>query len=799
MEQKLTKILHTLTIQEKVKLLSGANFWQSVELRAFGLKALELNDGPFGVRKPENNNSSGLSEGSIPATCFPTTSALASTFNEEALHTLGKALARECHDQGVDLLLGPGLNIKRSPLCGRNFEYFSEDPFLTAALGAKLVQGLEENGVGATIKHYAVNNQENDRLTVNAIVDERALNEIYLKPFHEVIKKAKPTAIMCSYNQVNGTHASRNPSLLSEQLRNKAKFKGLIMSDWGAVVNIVDSIKAGLNLEMPGGFQDSDSLLKAIEEGRLTSADIDISITPVLRLMIAKSKRKGKKAKCSYEENYQIAEKLAEEAAVLLKNENGVLPLKRESIIGLFGNFAKVPRYQGSGSSRVNPYTLTTLYDVFEKEGINFVYGDGYEENETRINEHLIAEALNLSADVDIIVIAAGLPNSAEAEGFDRTTLDMPPSHNALIEALAKTKKPIVVLLSTGAPVLMPWLSKVDSVLLNHLAGEAVGSASFNLLFGIANPSGKLSETYPLSLKESVPGKEFSSERENVYYTESLYVGYRYYDTFNVPTLFPFGYGLSYTTFKSEVINFTEQIDSFLIEIKVKNTGDCFGQEVVGIYVGRLQSAFFSPSKELKAFCKVSLAKGEETTVKLEVKKEDLKLFHPLRKEWVYEQATYVFYFGINVLTATLFKTITVNEGEKVSDLNLYQNWNKNYYNTDEYKIDDTSFEILYGESLPLVFSRVKRPFTLENSLHDMRRYPIGKLLYRIITKEAMKRAGNNKSERQMIKQTVGRMPLRSATPLSSGVITHDMASAIIDLANGKVIRGIRNLTKKQK
>ncbi len=799
MEEKLNKILQTLSIEEKIKLVSGANFWASVGLPAYNLTPLELNDGPFGVRKPQDNLTSGITEGSIPATCFPTTSALASTFNEELLYILGKTLASECHDQGVDLLLGPGLNIKRSPLCGRNFEYFSEDPLLTSTLGSSLVRGLEDNGIGATIKHYAVNNQENDRLTTNAIVDVRALNEIYLKPFHDVIKAANPTAVMCSYNQVNGRHASRNATLLKEQLRDNANFKGLIMSDWGAVVNIVDSIKAGLNLEMPGGFQDSDAILKALDDGEITSAEIDAIITPLLKLMIEKAERKNQKIKCNYEANYKVAEKIAEEAAVLLKNEKNVLPLKRESRFGLFGNFAKKPRYQGNGSSRVNPYNLSSLYETFLQEKLNFVYGDGYRENETAVNEALINEAIKLSGDVDVIVVAAGLPESAEAEGLDRTTLDMPQSHNALIEALVKTKKPVVVLLSTGAPVLMPWLGKVEAVLLNHLAGEAGGSASFNLLFGRANPSGKLSETYPLSLTHSEPGKKFLNETPNVLYTESIYVGYRYFDTFNIPTLFPFGYGLSYTTFNSEVVGFEQLSDSFVVDIKVKNTGEYFGQEVVGLYVGRLQSAFYKPNKELKAFCKVSLAKGEEKTVRLVVKKEDLKLFHPLRKEWVYEQATYVFYLGINVLNATLIKTIAVNDGEKVSDLNLFQEWNKKYYNYEEYTINETSFEILYGQSLPLVFPRLKRPFTLENNFSDMRRYFIGRMIYRTVMKEVMKMAGNDKNLQQMIKQLVAKMPLRSAPAFTSGAISRELCESMISLVNGNLIGGLKKILKSRK
>ncbi len=795
----LKTILQKLSINEKLSLLTGANFWETVSFPQFNLPKIVMNDGPFGVRKPRVSEGAGILEDTYPATCFPTTSALASSFNRDILKTMGETLALECKDQGVDLLLGPGLNLKRSPLCGRNFEYFSEDPFVTSSLATSLIDGLQSKGVGATIKHYAANNQENDRFTTNAIVDKRALNELYLKAFHDVIKASSPAALMCSYNQLNGQHASRNYELLTTKLRDEAHFKGLVMSDWGAVVNLKDSVNAGLNLEMPGGQQDIATLEAGLKDGTLTTDQVDRAITPLLELMIKKRDAKPEKIVCNYDDNFNVAIKIGEESAVLLKNEENVLPLRNNTKVALIGNFAKKPRYQGSGSSKINPHKLVSVYDSFVANNVDFVYSDGYREHDIEANETLINEAVKVAKEAEVVVICAGLPESYEVEGYDRPTIDMPPSHNALIAAISRVHKRVVVVLSIGSPVLMPWVNDVQTILLAHLLGGATGPVTYNLLFGHANPSGKLSETYPLNLEDRVPGLDFLKPESNVLYRESLYIGYRYYDTYKKQVLFPFGHGLSYTQFHTKVNDLVIKDDGFEISITVANIGHLAGSEVVGIYIGRSFSKLYGPKKELKAFTKVFLAPGEKQDITLFVSRDSLRVYHPLLNKWVLENTFYNVYVGINVLEAENAFDFIIEDEDDLVDLDEYRSANEKYYDTKTLNVTSQDFETLYGEKLPLYFPNRKRPFTFENSISDTTDYFIGRKIYNIMVKTAVKMAGDDVTMIEMAKESIKKMPFRSITALSSGAITYAQSAGLIDMLNGRLIRGAIKYLKKPK
>lgn len=798
-QEEIKKILDSMTLKNKLALLTGANFWESAKVLDRDLPIIVMNDGPFGVRKPKISVDAGIKEEVYNATAFPTTSALASTFDRDLIYKMGETLASECIDQGVDLLLGPGLNIKRSPLCGRNFEYFSEDPFVSGQMASALVRGLQSKGVGATLKHYAVNNQEKERFTTNAIVDDRALEELYLKAFHEVIKEASPYAVMCSYNQVNGRHASRNALLLKEKLRNEAGFKGLVVSDWGAVVNHVDSINAGLNLEMPGGMQNTKELEEALKDGTLDEKTIDEIITPLLEMMIDKRDNPKPKIKCDYDANLDMAMKIAENSAVLLKNEDNILPIQEKANIALIGNFAKKPRYQGSGSSRINPYKLVSLYDAFIEKGVNFIYADGYKEHEVAVNQTLINEAVEISKNADIVVLAVGLPDSYEVEGYDRKTLLMPPSHNELINEISKVNKKIVILLSTGSPVTMPWLNNVKAVLLTHLGGSATGRATYNLLFGKVTPSGKLSETYPLSLAKSVPGESFLTSKQNVPYIESLYVGYRYYDTFNEPVLFPFGYGLSYTQFKTSDVEIKTEGNEYIITLNIVNIGHLPGAEVLGVYVGREFSKLYGPKKELKAFTKVFLNPGEKKKVRLSFTKEALKVYDPIHKRWVLEDVDYNVYVGINVREAENVFYISVDDGKNLKHLLPYKELNSVYYDTSEYKVTLKNFETLYGAPLPLVFANRKRPFTLENNISDTTDYWLGRKVYNMMVEEAAEMAGDNKVLVEMARESIKELPFRSIPALSSGGVSINQRDGLLLVLNGKPLRGLIRFMKKAK
>lgn len=790
MEDLVKKVITQLSVAEKLSLLSGANFWETVTLKSIDLPPIVMNDGPFGVRKPKNNLGSGLNEDVFPSTAFPTTSALASSFDPDLLFEMGQALARECIDQGVDLLLGPGLNIKRSPLCGRNFEYFSEDPLVSATMASALINGLQSKGVGATVKHYAVNSQEKERFTTNAIVDERALNEIYLKGFHDAIKKAKPYAVMCSYNQVNGRHASRNYDLLTTKLRHEVGYKGLVMSDWGAVVNLVDSVEAGLNLEMPGSDQTNKDLLNAFNSGRLTLPKIDEAITPLIQLMIEKKHRSIQKERCDYDEHFLLAQKVAENSAVLLKNDDNILPLNPRQKIALIGNFAKNPRYQGSGSSRINPQKLVSLYEVFEKSNMPFVYADGYLEHEIDVNETLLREAVNLSQKADVVVLCVGLPESYEVEGYDRKGLLMPPSHVSLITEISKVNAKLVIVLSTGSPVAMPWINGVKGILLTHLAGAATGPATFNLLYGKANPSGKLSETYPLSLARSVPGESFVTSKQNVPYLESLFVGYRYYDTFNEQVLFPFGFGLSYTQFKMSNLEIQQMDKTYKITFNLTNIGHIDGAEVVGVYVGRQNSKLYAPHKELKAFKKIFLAKNEKKEVEMFLTQDDLKCYDPIQHQWVLENTIYHVYVGLNVTMSETVFLIHVEDSQPLDHLAAFKEANRAYYVLNFFKPTVNDFVALYAKPLPLVFAKRKRPFTLENNISDTTDYWIGKKIYHLMTTTAAQMAGDNVVMAEIAKESIKELPFRSIPALSSGAISNRQRDGLLLILNGKPLRG---------
>lgn len=625
-----------MTVEEKAGLCSGADFWHTKGIDRLGIPSVMLSDGPHGLRKQDDKGDHlGINE-SIQAVCFPAASCTSNSFDRNLLREMGRTIGQECQAEDVSVVLGPGLNIKRSPLCGRNFEYFSEDPYLTGQLASAFVQGVQSEGVATSPKHFAVNNQENWRMSISAEVDQQTLREIYLPAFETVVKEAQPKTIMSSYNLINGVYASENRWLLTDILRKEWGFNGYVVSDWGAVDRRVDALKAGLDLEMPSSNGHSESeILAAITSGQLEEAELDKAVIRLLTVIFDYVDHK-KELVFDYEGDHQKARHIAEESAVLLKNE-GVLPLAKDQQTAIIGEFARTPRYQGGGSSHVNPYKVISAWDVVKDQaGINFAQGYSLENEE--INQELIDEAVLVAQNSDVAVVFAGLPESFESEGYDRTHIQLPANQNALISAVALVNPNTVVVLQNGAVVAMPWHDEVSAILEMYLAGEAVGQATINLLYGTVNPSGHLAETFPYKLEDNPSYLNFPGNGRTVEYREGIFVGYRYYDKKKMAVQYPFGYGLSYTNFAYS--NLTVSSDNLLdtdtlsVKVTVTNVGKIAGKEVVQLYVSSLEEKAERPVRELKGFEKIFLQPGESQVVGFTLSKRSFAQFNTDLNDW---------------------------------------------------------------------------------------------------------------------------------------------------------------------
>lgn len=648
------EILNQMTLEEKASLCSGADSWHTEAIERLGLPAVMLSDGPHGLRKQDETTYQIGPDESIKAVCFPTASAMACSFDRELIYKVGTALGEECQSEDINVLLGPGINMKRSPLCGRNFEYYSEDPYLAGELGAAFVNGVQSQGAGTSLKHFAANNQEWRRMSISSEMDERTLREIYLAAFENVVKKAQPWTIMCSYNRINGTYSCENSWLLNKVLRDEWGFKGLVMTDWGAMNNRVEAIKAGLDLEMPSSHGETDKLIvAAVKDGRLKEEVLDKAVKRVLELA-DKSVTNKKQNTYNKEEHHSLVKNTAINSAVLLKN-NGILPLSGNEKIAIIGKFADVPRIQGGGSSHINCFKTESALEALGDK-YNYTYSQGYNTDKDETDNALLEEAVKNAAAADVAVIFAGLPDSFESEGFDRTHLDMPECQNLLIEEIYKVQKNIVVVLHNGSPVLMPWLGKAGAVLEMYLAGQASGAAAIDLLFGRANPSGKLAETFPLRLEDNPSYLDFPGSRDKVHYKEGIFIGYRYYDKRNMDVLFPFGHGLSYTTFRYSNISIEKDgvitnncpvtlklcdTDKIKVYVDITNTGNMAGAEIVQLYIKNFIGLENRPEKELKNFDKVFLEPGETKTACMELDFRSFAYYNETLQDWFVESGTY--------------------------------------------------------------------------------------------------------------------------------------------------------------
>lgn len=618
-------VVSKMTLQEKAALLSGKDFWHTEGVERLGVPEFMMCDGPNGLRKQEGETDHLGLNSSIKTVCYPTASTVASSFDVDMAKKLGQTLGKECQRENVSMLLGPGLNMKRSPVCGRNFEYYSEDPYLAGKMAAAYVEGIQSEGVAACPKHFAANNQEYRRMSGNSVVDERTLHEIYLTAFEIMVKYSHPKSIMCAYNQLNGTYLSENKYMLTDVLRDKWGFDGFVVTDWGAGKDAKKGVEAGLDLVMPGPRKDhEDAIVAAVESGELDESKVDEAVTHILNALnwtLENKKNVGPSTEATRAEDYAFAKELAEGGAILLKNDNKALPLKDDRKILFVGEFAKTPRYQGSGSSHINSAFVSNAYDSAIALGKDISFAMGYDTKCKDIKDSYILrqEAVEAAAEADEIVVFAGLPASYESEGFDRSDINLPPEQDKLIDELSHLGKKLVVVMHNGSPVAMPWIDSVDAVLDMQLAGDAVGDATVALLWGDVNPSGKLSESYPFKLSDNPSFLNFPGDGGNPVYAEGVYIGYRYYEKKRLPGLFPFGHGLSYTEFEYSNITVDKDnaTDEDIIEVSVDvwNVGRYKGKEVVQLYVSPENSKISRPYKELKGFTKVELDSGEKKTV----------------------------------------------------------------------------------------------------------------------------------------------------------------------------------------
>ena len=683
------KLVNELTLEGKASLCSGADFWHTKAIDRLNIPAAMVSDGPHGIRKQESlADHMGVAE-SIKAIGFPTASAMACSFDRDLLHKVGDALGEECVAEDLAVLLGPGINMKRSPICGRNFEYYSEDPVVAGELGAAFVNGVQEHGVGTSLKHFAANNQEWRRMSISAEIDERTLREIYLAAFETVVKKAQPWTIMCSYNRINGVYSCENDWLLNKVLRDEWGFEGLVMTDWGAMDERVPSLKAGLDLEMPDCHGETDKLIvKAVQSGELEESVLDTAVERILT-MVDKYLTARKDIDpasmvhplpSSVERGYDVAahhalaRTTAEQSAVLLKNED-ILPLQKDKKIAFIGEFAKVPRIQGGGSSHINN---TSVESALDAAGDSVSYAQGFHIDEETTDETLLQEAITLAKESDVAVIFAGLPDSFESEGFDRTHLNMPANQNELIARISEVQPNVVVVLHSGSPIAMPWLDKVAGVLQMYLAGQASGGAAVNLLFGDATPCGKLAETFPLHLEDNPSYLNFPGNREKVCYQEGVFIGYRYYDKKKMDVLFPFGYGLSYTDFTYSNMKVTvngknaadvdviKETDEIVVSADITNTGNCDGAEIVQLYIKNPVVYEIRPEKELRDFAKVFLKAGETKTVTFTLNARAFSYYETRIHDWYAESGDYEILLASSSRDIRLQDTVSITGSKKI-------------------------------------------------------------------------------------------------------------------------------------
>ncbi len=789
-------IVAQMTLEEKTAFASGRSFWHLQACERLNVPAVMVTDGPHGLRKQSTSGDHvGLNK-SVPATCFPTACALAASWDPDLLQDIGVALGEQCVAEQVTVLLGPGMNIKRHPLCGRNFEYFSEDPLLNGRLAAALVNGVQSQGVGTSIKHFAVNNQEYGRMFIDAIVDERSLREIYLRGFEIAVKTAQPWTVMCAYNRLNGDYCSEHDWLLNQVLRTEWGFQGLVMTDWGAANDRVLGVGHGLDLEMPGG-SDSNTrrLQQAVRDGRLTEAALDKAIVRNVSLALCGRELAEREVKLDQQAHHQLARRAAVESSVLLKNEGDLLPLAASGRIAVIGEFARRPRYQGTGSSQVRPTQLDCAHDAIRDMlggAGELIFAAGYEPVYAATDPTLIDEAVAVAEQADVAVVFAGLPVTYESEGFDRDHMRMPQQHDRLIEAVARVNPNTVVVLCNGAPVEMPWLHDVRSVLETYLAGQAGGGAVADLLFGHANPSGKLAETFPERLQDVAADRWFPGENRQVQYREGLYVGYRHFDSAAAAVLFPFGHGLSYTRFVYDHLTAVENGGAVEVSVQVTNAGERAGAEVVQLYVHDVECSAHRPDQELRAFRKVFLQPGESQMVALTLERDAFAIFDVPQQAWVVEAGVFELRVGSSSRDVRLTTRIDIDSQQTLSAQT--QGVAGPMFAGTHLEVSDETFAAMLGRALPA--PEGVRPFHINSTLSEVQTSWLGRRLKARVAAQFKKNmgvdGGSDPTLERMFEEMMNTMPLRGFVLFSRGKLNVNTIRALIALMNGQFIQAAR-------
>lgn len=803
--EDIKKLVRQLTLEEKASLCSGLDFWHLKGIERLGIPSIMVTDGPHGLRKQAGSGDQVGLHDSVPATCFPTASALAATWNRELVYQVGQALGEECRQEKVGVILGPGANIKRSPLCGRNFEYFSEDPYLTGEMAKSHINGVQSQGVGTSLKHYAANNQEFRRMMIDTLVDQRALHEIYLRGFEIAVRESQPWTVMCAYNKVNGTYCAEHGYLMTEILKEKWGHQGLVVSDWGAINDRLAGLRAGVELEMPGKTNGNERLILSAEKnGQLDEDVLDRAVERLLTLIFKVKDTLSEDFEYDRQAHHDLARYTAGEAAVLLKNEGSILPLQQHTRIALIGQFAQKPRYQGSGSSLVNPTQLENLYDELTKlvGAENLGYAPGYTERGGQPDEALVQQAIQAAENADAVVVFAGLTDFDEVEGLDRQHMHLPPEHDALIKRLAQSHDRVIVVLSNGSPVEMPWIGEVAAVLEGYLGGQAGASAIAGILVGEINPSGKLAETFPIRLEDNPSYHYFPMGPRNVEYRESIYVGYRYYDTVDQDVLFPFGYGLSYTTFEYRDLRLSRSkiIDRnpLILTLKVRNTGPVFGKEIIQVYVRPVNPAAFRPEKELKGFTKVELQPGEEAELAIELDPQAFSYYNTQINDWYMEPGNYEVLVGASSREIRLKSSLEVTAIQPEvtpSDQDLLEV----YYNFPKGRpVGQEEFAALLGRSIPENRGPVRGEYTLNTPISDMSTSLIGRLLYSFIKSQFSKMIAEqeNTPTGYLLEAMQQEIPLRSMLMMENGPLNRGMLNALLTMMNGSFFKGLYSLIK---
>ncbi len=789
------ELIKQMTREEKAAIVAGTDLMHTNPIPRLDIPSICMADGPHGLRKQIDTQDNGTSR-SEPATSFPTAVTTASSWNPENARRIGEAIGEECNRYGVSILLGPGVNIKRNSLCGRNFEYFSEDPLLAGEMGAAEVEGVESRGVGVSVKHFAFNNSENYRFMGNSVVDMRAAREIYLKAFERIVKKAKPTSVMCAYNQINGTFCSENKWLLTDVLRGEWGFNGAVMTDWGAMHDRVASLKAGLDIEMPGDTAICRKwIMDGLNDGSLDEDVLDLAVENVLTLIL-RTKKRNDAASADFDRNHELAGEIAEDCAVLLKND-GALPLSGTERLFITGELFEKMRYQGAGSSMINPTEITTPKSAFDKRSAAYEYCRGYFENKTEPDSDAIAEAVEKSEGYDKIVIFAGLTDYVESEGVDRENMSLPANQLALIEKMIETGKPIVIVLFGGSPIELPFADNVSAILNMLLPGQNGGSACARLLFGDKTPSGKLAETWVKEYSD-VPFSDSFGRNVNEVYKESVFVGYRYYLTSGVPVRYPFGYGLSYTRFRYGNLSVEDKGETVTVSAEIENIGECDGAEIVQLYVKAPRTDVFKPERELRGFTKLYLGTGEKQTAVISFEKSELAYFNIAEDRFVLEDGEYELQLCSDAETVRLSESIAIKGEHIVSPYS--EEVLSVYGRADMSAVTDELFEKMSGLSVPP--EPAAMPITLESRFTNLRSSFMGRILFSAVLSVAnrqMKRARKlpEGTERDncikgaiFLSKILESNSLISMSMCAGATFPYNFAEGFMHLSNGHILRG---------